>query len=32
VLDGEHGGDEIVLVGTLSHLEARERVRVIGAG
>ena len=30
VLDAEHGGDEIVLVGALSHLEERERVRVIG--
>jgi exodeoxyribonuclease V alpha subunit len=30
VLDAEHDGDEIVLVGALSHLEERERVRVIG--
>jgi len=30
VLDAEHEGDEIVLVGALSHLEERERVRVIG--
>jgi exodeoxyribonuclease V alpha subunit len=30
VLDAEHEGDEIVLVGALSHLEERERVHVIG--
>jgi exodeoxyribonuclease V alpha subunit len=30
VLDAEHDGDEIVLVGALSHLEDRERVHVIG--
>jgi exodeoxyribonuclease V alpha subunit len=31
VLDCEHDGDEIVLVGPLAHLEARERVAVTGA-
>jgi exodeoxyribonuclease V alpha subunit len=30
VLDAEHDGDEIVLVGQLAHLEERERVRVEG--
>ena len=30
VLDAEHEGDEIVLVGALSHLEERERVHVVG--
>ena len=30
VVDAEHDGDEIVLVGPLSHLEAKERVHVIG--
>ncbi len=30
VLDAEHDGDEVVLVGTLAHLEERERVRVAG--
>jgi exodeoxyribonuclease V alpha subunit len=31
VIDAEHDGDELVLVGTLSHLEERERVRIAGA-
>ena len=30
VLEAEHDGDAIVLVGALAHLEARERVRVEG--
>jgi exodeoxyribonuclease V alpha subunit len=30
VVDAERDGDEIVLVGTISHLEERERVRVAG--
>ncbi len=30
VIDADRDGDEIVLVGTLAHLEARERVRVSG--
>jgi exodeoxyribonuclease V alpha subunit len=30
VLDAERDGDEIVLVGTIAHLEERERVRVAG--
>ena len=30
VLDSERNGDEIVLVGTIAHLEERERVRVAG--
>ena len=30
VLDAEHDGDAIVLVGPLAHLEVRERVRVEG--
>ena len=30
VVDAERDGDEIVLVGPLAHLEARERVRVAG--
>jgi exodeoxyribonuclease V alpha subunit len=31
VIDAEHDGDELVLVGTLAHLEERERVRIAGA-
>ena len=31
VLDAEHAGEAIVLVGPLAHLEERERVRVEGA-
>jgi exodeoxyribonuclease V alpha subunit len=31
VIDAEHDGDEVVLVGTIAHLEERERVRVAGA-
>jgi exodeoxyribonuclease V alpha subunit len=31
VLDCEHEGDEIVLVGPLAHLEERERVAITGA-
>jgi exodeoxyribonuclease V alpha subunit len=31
VIDADHDGDEVVLVGTLAHLEERERVRVAGA-
>jgi exodeoxyribonuclease V alpha subunit len=30
VLDSDRDGDEIVLVGTIAHLEERERVRVAG--
>jgi exodeoxyribonuclease V alpha subunit len=30
VVDSERDGDEIVLVGTIAHLEERERVRVAG--
>jgi exodeoxyribonuclease V alpha subunit len=30
VLDAERDGDELVLVGTIAHLEERERVRVAG--
>ena len=30
VVDAEHDGDDLVLVGPLAHLEARERVRVRG--
>src|SRR5215213_6172006 len=30
VLDSDRDGDEIVLVGTLAHLEERERVRIAG--
>ena len=30
VIDAERDGDEIVLVGVLSHLEERERVRIRG--
>ena len=30
VLDADRDGDEIVLIGTLAHLEERERVRVAG--
>ena len=30
VVDADRDGDEIVLVGTLAHLEPRERVRVRG--
>jgi len=31
VIDADRAGDEIVLVGTLAHLEERERVRISGA-
>ena len=31
VVDAEHDGDEVVLVGTIAHLEERERVRIAGA-
>src|SRR4051812_19112331 len=30
IIDADHDGDEIVLVGTIAHLEERERVRVSG--
>ena len=30
VVDADRDGDEVVLVGTLAHLEPRERVRVRG--
>jgi exodeoxyribonuclease V alpha subunit len=30
VVDADRDGDEVVLVGTLAHLEPRERVRVLG--
>ena len=30
VLDGDHEGQLVVLVGTLAHLEERERVRIRG--
>jgi exodeoxyribonuclease V alpha subunit len=30
IIEADRDGDEIVLVGTLSHLEERERVRVVG--
>jgi exodeoxyribonuclease V alpha subunit len=30
VIDADRDGDEIVLVGTISHLEERERVRITG--
>jgi len=30
VVDAERDGDEIVLIGTIAHLEERERVRVSG--
>src|SRR4051794_32146534 len=31
VIDAEHDGDDVVLVGTIAHLEERERVRIAGA-
>jgi hypothetical protein len=30
VIDAERSGDDVVLVGTLAHLEERERVRIEG--
>ena len=30
IVDAERDGDEITLVGTLAHLEERERVRISG--
>jgi exodeoxyribonuclease V alpha subunit len=30
VIDADRDGDEVVLVGTIAHLEERERVRVVG--
>jgi exodeoxyribonuclease V alpha subunit len=30
VIDADRDGDEIVLVGTIAHLEERERVRIAG--
>ena len=30
VIDAERAGDDVVLVGTLAHLEERERVRIEG--
>jgi exodeoxyribonuclease V alpha subunit len=30
IIDADRGGDEVVLVGTIAHLEERERVRIDG--
>ena len=30
VIDADRHGDEVVLVGTIAHLEERERVRIVG--
>ena len=30
IIDADRAGDEIVLVGTIAHLEERERVRIVG--